>query len=66
MELIKDYECMIYYHPRRANVVANALSRKSTERLACIKCCWEKLYAEMNNLGVEFERRKMGVMLALL
>ena len=29
MELIKDYDCVIDYHPRRANVVANALSRKS-------------------------------------
>ena len=29
VELIKYYDCVIDYHPRRANVVSNALSRKS-------------------------------------
>ena len=45
MELIEDYECVIYYHLGRANVVANAVSRKSTKRLACIKCFRAKLCA---------------------
>ncbi|GJY38589.1 putative reverse transcriptase domain-containing protein [Tanacetum coccineum] len=31
IELFSDYDCEIYYHPGKANVVANALSRK--ERL---------------------------------
>ena len=33
MELIKDYDCMIDYHPGKANVVADALSRKSMQTL---------------------------------
>ena len=33
MELIKDYDCVIDYHPRKANVVADALSRKSVQTL---------------------------------
>jgi hypothetical protein len=28
LELIKDYELEVHYHPGNANVVANALSRK--------------------------------------
>ena len=33
MELIKDYDCMIDYHPGKANVVADTLSRKSMQML---------------------------------
>ena len=33
MELIKDYDYMIDSHPGKANVVADALSRKSIQKL---------------------------------
>ncbi|KAL5760844.1 hypothetical protein ACOSQ2_019682 [Xanthoceras sorbifolium] len=33
MELIKDYDCVIDYHPGKANVVADTLSRKSMQAL---------------------------------
>jgi hypothetical protein len=29
LELIKDYDSQVFYHPGKANVVADALSRKS-------------------------------------
>ena len=29
MKLLKDYDCTIQYRPRRANVIADALSQKS-------------------------------------
>ncbi|RVW34757.1 Retrovirus-related Pol polyprotein from transposon 412 [Vitis vinifera] len=37
IELLKDYDCIIQYHPRNVNVVANALSRKSVGSLAAIR-----------------------------
>ena len=33
MELINDYDCVINYHPGKANVVADALSRKTVQTL---------------------------------
>ena len=36
MELIKDYDCVIDYHPRKADVVADALSRKSVQTLRAL------------------------------
>ncbi|WMV25994.1 hypothetical protein MTR67_019379, partial [Solanum verrucosum] len=38
MELIKDYDVTIQYHSGKANVVANALNRKTVSigSLACL------------------------------
>lgn len=33
LELVKDHDCTIFYHPGKAKVVANALSMKSVSRL---------------------------------
>ena len=36
LELIKDYDCEILYHPGKANVEADALSRKGSEKLSML------------------------------
>ena len=36
MEYLKDYDFTLHYHPSKANVVADALSRKSRGVLASI------------------------------
>ena len=36
MELIKDYDCVIDYHPGKANVVADALRRKIVQTLRAL------------------------------
>ena len=50
--------------PGRANVVVDVLSQKSYSRLACMRCYRSELYAEMTSLGVKFEQKGAGVMLA--
>ena len=40
LELFKDYDCIIYYHPGKANVVADALSRKTISVLSLKYCTW--------------------------
>ena len=36
MEVLEDYDFTLHYHPSKANVVADALSRKSQGVLASI------------------------------
>ena len=52
MELIKDYDCSIHYHPGKANVVADALSRKSAGSLACLRCAHIESFHELKKMGV--------------
>ena len=47
MELIKDYDCTIEYHPGKANVVADGLSRKSTGTLSLLKAVRAPLLLEL-------------------
>ncbi|GJX79353.1 putative reverse transcriptase domain-containing protein [Tanacetum coccineum] len=37
LELLKDYDANIQYHPSKANVVADALSRKNSGIMVCLK-----------------------------
>nr|CAN81227.1 hypothetical protein VITISV_038888 [Vitis vinifera] len=50
IELLKDYDCIIQYHPRNANVVANALSRKSVGSLAAVRGCRRQLLEDLRSL----------------
>ncbi|KAK4384124.1 hypothetical protein Sango_3089600 [Sesamum angolense] len=38
IELLKDYDCTIDYHLGKANIVADALSRKTVDHLASMIC----------------------------
>jgi hypothetical protein len=53
LELTKDYDCMINYQSSKANVVANALSRKSMMELATLGISQPQLIKEFAKMGME-------------
>ena len=50
MELLKDYDYSILYHPGKANVVTNALSRKSAGILVHISTERRPIVKELQEL----------------
>ncbi|WVZ81080.1 hypothetical protein U9M48_028503 [Paspalum notatum var. saurae] len=54
LELIKDYDMEIHYHPSKANVVANALSRKSYANMALCFMMSHELCEEFKRLSLGF------------
>jgi hypothetical protein len=66
LELIKDYDCEINYHSGKANMVADALSRKSTVELAALEISQPRLIKELIGMGLEVVGKGMPVHLANL
>ena len=55
LELIKDYDLVIDYHLGKDNVVADALSRKSSATLVYIHIAYIPLLVDLKTLGITFE-----------
>jgi hypothetical protein len=62
--LIKDYYCKINYHLGKANVVADALSRKSMMELAALGISQPRLIKELTRMGLEVVGEGIPVHLA--
>jgi hypothetical protein len=65
LELIKDYELEIHYHPSKANVVADALSRKSQVNMMVSHLMPYELVKEFDRLSLGFLNNTQGVMIEL-
>jgi hypothetical protein len=53
LELIKEYDLEVHYHPSKANVVADALSHKSHYNCLIVKPMDLSLCHEMEKLNIE-------------
>jgi hypothetical protein len=65
LELIKDYELEIHYHPGKANVVADALSRKSQVNMLAAHLMSYELAKEFDRLSLGFLNNIQGVTIKL-
>ena len=64
LELIKDYDCTIEYHPGKANVVVDALSRRPESSLSHMRSGYLPLLVDLRALGVIVEAGDSGALLA--
>ena len=53
LELVKDYDCVINYHPGKANVVADALSRKSTQSTMAMALIQKLELNDLQKMNIE-------------
>ncbi|KAL0284061.1 UNVERIFIED_CONTAM: Retrovirus-related Pol polyprotein from transposon.6, partial [Sesamum radiatum] len=66
IELLKDHDCTIDYHPGKANMVADALSRKSSNTLASQGSHNQTLLLEMRSMNMKLEVDQVAGLLAAL
>jgi hypothetical protein len=65
LELIKDYELEIHYHPDKANVVADALSKKTQVNMLDAHPMSYELAKELDRLSLGFLNNTQGVTIEL-
>ncbi|GFS36766.1 hypothetical protein Acr_00g0047920 [Actinidia rufa] len=66
LELIKDYDILIQSHPGKTNVVADALSRKSTVNLARLITLQTPLFIELERTEIEMVAPDTNTMLTTM
>ena len=62
MKFLEDYDSTLHYHPGKANVVADALSRKSRRALASIASREWHMLKTMGQFGVQYSEQTHGTL----
>ena len=62
MEFLEDYDFTLHYHPGKANVVADALSRKSRGALASIASREWRMLETVGQFGLQYSEQAQGTL----
>ena len=66
MEFLEDYDFTLHYHPGTANVVADALSRKSRGALASIASREWRMIETVGQFGLQYSEKTQGTLGSLV
>ena len=66
MDFLEDYDNTLHYHPGKANVVANALSRKSWGVLASIASREWRMLETMGQFRLQYNEQAQGTLRSLM
>ena len=66
MEFLEDYDFTLHYHPDKANVVADALSRKSRGALASIASGEWRMLKIVGQFRLQYNRQTQGTLGSLV
>ena len=66
LELLVDYDLKINYHPGKANVVADALSRKSQAIMASSITTQKELLRDLEKMSIEFRNYQPNAILSAI
>ena len=66
LELLKDYDCTIEYHPGKVNVVVDALSRKTRSSVAHLHVFPISYLVHLRAMNEKLNLQENGVLIATL
>ena len=66
MEYLKDYDFTLHYHPGKANVVADALSRKSRGVLASVASREWQMLETVGQFRLQYSYQAQGALWSLV
>ena len=66
MEFLEDYDFTLHYHPSKANMVADALSRKSQRVLASVASREWQMLEIVGQFGLQYSDQTQGMLGSLV